>query len=77
MGFNTASGFGSATINNSVNQFSRFMPKKGENAWGGDNTSPSAFGEDDIFGGADSAYGSDAYGGFVHFKLREDYTVSH
>jgi len=48
-----------------------------QSMWFGANTSESAYGVDDMFGGPDSTYGTTPYTGTAHFKLRDDYSITH
>ena len=50
---------------------------KGTNSWEGTNLSEGAYGVDDPFGGVDSLYGTSPYGSLAHFKLRQNYDVTH
>lgn len=75
--FNTVSGTFMQTLLKSANTSAKKTFKKGENAWGGDNTTESAYGVDDMFGGPFSTYDETPYGGIDHFRLRTQGTISH
>lgn len=75
--FATGSGSFAPSISVSSNQFSKKSFVKGLTGWEGPNTSASAFGRDDIFGGEDSVFGEGVFGGLSHFGLRNKYDVSH
>ena len=65
----------STSLTKSSNVFTKKTLNKGENTWDGVNTAESAYGVDDMFGGADSTYGTTPYGGKSHFALRSRYNI--
>lgn len=75
--FNEVSGSFTQTLLKSSNVAAKKTFTAGENAWGGDNTTETAYGVDDMFGGPYSSYGLTPYGGIDHFKLRTQGTITH
>lgn len=75
--FSTGSGSFTDDITHSSNTMTREVWVKGSNAWGGENTASSAFGNEDVFGGPDSTFGDGVFGGMSHFALRTKPTISH
>lgn len=75
--FPTGSGIFADQITNSTNRMTREIWVKGSNPWGGDNTTSSAFGNEDVFGGSESALGVGVFGGMSHFALRTRVTIIH
>lgn len=74
--FTEASGFTDSTFNTGSGAVRKVFAK-GTEVWGGDNTSEGAYGVEDMFGGVDSTYGTSPYGSIAHFKLRDNYSVTH
>lgn len=65
------------TLTKSSKVFSKRAFTKSNNTFQGDNTSETAYGIDDPYGGPDSTYGQTPYNGLAHFKLRPFYNLTH
>lgn len=74
---NKGVGFTDQNLHVSSNSFAKRAIKKSVNTFQGDNTSETAYGVDDMFGGPNSTYGETPYNGIDHFKLRQLYDLSH
>ena len=56
------------TVSESSNSFAKKSVRKGENAWGGDNTSADVYGYDNLESG--DPFGTQEFGKITHFKNR-------
>ena len=74
--FNTKTGSFTTFLKTSANTFTNRVFLKSVNTFQGDNTTESAYGVDDMFGGPNSTYGETPYNGIDHFKLRPKYDIT-
>ena len=74
--FNKSLNTFSDTLSASSNTFSKKSFVKGSNPWEGPNTSATALGADDPFGGPFSVLGVGEFGGIGHFLGRTNYSIS-